>query len=127
MRKDNFEKWNVPAELQKKMSDLAGQLRRNHTPSEDLLWQALRNRQLKGRKFRRQVPIGAFIVDFYCPSERLVVEVDGSIHDDQQEADSERQTLIESLGIRFVRVTSDDVINSLGEVLEKLTSEFQDL
>ncbi len=58
---------------------LAGELRKNQTPAEKALWQALRKRNLRGHKFRRQHPVGHFIVDFYCHSSKLVIEVDGSI------------------------------------------------
>ncbi|MCC6804740.1 MAG: endonuclease domain-containing protein [Anaerolineae bacterium] len=104
------------------MHELAAELRKEHTASEEIPWQALRNRQLEGRKFRRQNPIGAFVVDFYCAEERLVVEVDGGIHQAQCEADRLRQEVIESLGLRFVRVTTEQVENDLPAVLERIRS-----
>jgi very-short-patch-repair endonuclease len=82
------------------MTEIARKLRREQTASEAILWEALRNRKLEGRKFRRQHPIGKFVVDFYCNAEGLIVEVDGSIHElpEQQELDRQRQFLLESLG-----------------------------
>jgi adenine-specific DNA methylase len=84
-------KWEVSEKLRVKMQEVARQFRKEPTPSEAILWEALRNRKLEGRKFRRQHPIGTFIVDFYCDEEALVVEVDGPIHDYQQDLDRQRQ------------------------------------
>ena len=118
------ERWRISPELRRRMRLVARELRRNPTAAEDKLWQALRKRQLDGRKFRRQVAIGAFVVDFYCSTERLVVEVDGPIHETQQTADRIRQALIESLGIRFVRLTNDMVENRLQAALEIIRAAF---
>ncbi|HEY9766381.1 MAG TPA: DUF559 domain-containing protein, partial [Chroococcales cyanobacterium] len=68
-----------------RMTERAREFRKEPTPSESLLWEALRKGRLDGRRFRQQQPIGHFIVDFYCPSEKLVVEVDGPIHEQQTE------------------------------------------
>ena len=82
----------------------ARQMRKEPTRSESLLWSALRNRRLASRKFRRQHPVGRFILDFYCDEERLAVEVDGPVHETQRQADGERQQILESMGIRFLRL-----------------------
>ena len=107
------------------MTQIARQLRNTTTPSEERLWQTLRKRQLDGRKFRRQVPIGPFVVDFYCSSERLIVEVDGPIHEFQREADCQRERMLESLGLRFVRVTAAEVEDDLPGVIEKIRAAFE--
>ena len=120
----SIEKWDIPPELEQRMQAVARELRKNPTDAEDKLWQSIRNKQLDGRKFRRQVAIGAFIVDFYCASEHLVVEVDGPIHESRREADQARQQLIESLGIRFVRFTNDQVANHLQHALEKIRAAY---
>jgi very-short-patch-repair endonuclease len=98
---------------------LARDLRRRQTPSEALLWDALRARHFHGLKFRRQQSVGRFVVDFYCAEERLAVEIDGSIHcgSDQITGDVSRQQAIESADIRFVRVTSNLVMNDLADAL----------
>src|SRR5260221_14579793 len=98
------------------MRDVARQLRQEPTPTEAILWQKLRRQQL-GYKFRRQAPIGPFVVDFLCTAARLVVEVDGPIHASQQQVDHERQVLLGGLGLRFVRVSSQDVEYRLSEVV----------
>jgi very-short-patch-repair endonuclease len=121
----SYERWHVPPELKQKMHELASELRKEHTPSEEILWQALRNRKLNGRKFKRQNPIGAFVVDFLCAEEMLVVEVDGKIHESQREADALRQEIIESRGLRFVRVTAEQVESDLPEVLNVIRSSFR--
>ena len=118
------ERWDISPELERRMQLVARELRKHPTAAEDRLWQAIRKRHLEGRKFRRQVAIGAFVVDFYCASERLAVEVDGPIHDDQIEPDRIRQELIESLGIRFVRLTNDEVESNLRNALEKVRAAF---
>ena len=117
-------KWDISPELERRMQAVARELRKYPTDAEDILWQAIRNKQLDGRKFRRQVAIGAFVVDFYCASARLVIEVDGPIHQEQQEADQIRQELIESLGIRFVRLSNHEVEHYLEDALDKIGRAF---
>ncbi|MFP4299099.1 MAG: type IIL restriction-modification enzyme MmeI, partial [Spirulinaceae cyanobacterium] len=116
--------WEISPALKKKMTEVARQFRKEPTPSENILWQALRGRKLEGRKFRRQQPIGTFIVDFFCGAERLIVEVDGGIHASQQEADRKRQELLESLGLKVVRVSSELVETNLDEALAMVRQAF---
>lgn len=75
-----------------------------------------------GSKFRRQTSIGSFVVDFYCPSAKLVLEIDGSIHETEraQVYDSHRQGLIERLGLRVLRFTNDEILDSLDTVLARI-------
>jgi len=117
-------RWEVPDALRVRMRDVAREHRKNPTSSEALLWAAIRGGRLDGRKFRRQQPIGPFIVDFYCPEERLVVEVDGKIHESQQREDADRQEALESLDLRFVRVTHDEVIFDLSSALARIRQSF---
>ncbi len=90
----------------------ARRLRRDATGPERLLWSRLRGRAL-GVAFRRQSPIGPYVVDFFAPLARLVVEVDGRSHAGRAAADAARRTVLESLGLRVVRVTNDDVLYRL--------------
>jgi adenine-specific DNA-methyltransferase len=108
------------------MTEVARESRKEPTPGEALLWQALRNRRLDGRKFRRQQPIGPFVVDFYCAEERLVVEVDGPVHLGQVQSDRERQALLESLGLRFLRVNTAQVESDLEHVLTTIRTALSD-
>jgi very-short-patch-repair endonuclease len=121
---DSGEYWSIPPALKQKMTEVARQFRKKPTSSENILWQALRGRKLEGRKFKRQQPIGAFIVDFFCGAERLVVEVDGGVHESQQEADRQRQELLESLGLRVVRVSSELVERNLEQALTLVRQGF---
>ena len=115
----SYERWDISPELELKMRDVARRLRREPTPTEAILWEKLRRKQL-GQKFRRQVAIGPFVVDFLCTTASLVIEVDGPIHELQRQADQERQALLETLGLRFIRVSTDDVEHRLAEVVTKI-------
>lgn len=97
-------------------------LRNSATEGEQKLWFALRKRNLGGYKFRRQYGVGKYIVDFYCPERRLIVEVDGGQHyeQSQQEYDEERTAFLKTHDIRVVRVTNAEVMNKMEAVLEKI-------
>ncbi|MEM9266894.1 MAG: DUF559 domain-containing protein [Cyanobacteria bacterium P01_F01_bin.13] len=92
-------------------------LRKNMTTAEQKLWTVLKDRQLDGLKFRAQYPVGRFIVDFYCPACRLMIEVDGSINHAQVDYDTARTEQLESYGYKVLRFTNDEVINHLSDVL----------
>lgn len=121
---ETYQHIDLDPALAHKMQEVARQLRKSPTPSEAKLWSVIRAKQLDGRKFRRQVSIGAFVVDFYCWSEKLVIEVDGSIHELQRGADAERQELIESLGIRFLRFSVKQIDKDLPAVLNSIRATF---
>jgi very-short-patch-repair endonuclease len=104
------------------MIEIARQFRKEPTPSEAILWKALRKQQVEGRKFRRQQPIGRFVVDFFCASEWLIVEIDGGIHELQKNLDHQRQQLLESFGLRFLRVSSEQVETDIAGVLVLICS-----
>jgi len=92
------------------------------TGAEMKLWQELRNHKFKGLKFRRQHPIGRFIVDFYCHEKRLVVEVDGSIHDltEVKERDEGREEELKNFGLTIIRFTNGEIEYDIENVLNKL-------
>ncbi|WP_118857802.1 endonuclease domain-containing protein [Sphingomonas mesophila] len=98
------------------------QARHDPTPAERRLWQRLRNRQLQGMKFRRQVWLGPFIADFYCPDARLVVEVDGDSHAARQAYDERRTAWLATQGMQVVRVTNADVMSNIDGVLAYLAA-----
>jgi very-short-patch-repair endonuclease len=98
----------------------AKELRQNMTAAEALLWQELRTNKLANWHFRRQQVIDGFIVDFYCHTASLIVEVDGSIHETQKEQDAERDAHLLSRGFRILRVTNDEVNKDLQGVLQKI-------
>ena len=97
------------------------------TEAEIILWNALRNSRLEGHKFRRQHPIGRFIADFYCHEARLVVEVDGEIHNepDSQVYDEDRSRVLKELNIKVIRFANHEILNSLEEVLNQINMEIQ--
>jgi very-short-patch-repair endonuclease len=101
----------------------ARSLRKETTEAEEKLWQVLRNRAFDGYKFRRQHPIGKYIADFYCHENKLVVEVDGGCHNEaeQKKYDAARTQAINEFGVRVIRFTNDEILNSLPEVLKKIS------
>ena len=98
----------------------AKELRKEATAAERLLWERLRGRQLGGFKFRRQAPMGNVIADFYCAECKLIVEIDGDIHDFQVEEDATRTQQIESFGYRVIRFRNEEVLNNIEAVLTKI-------
>jgi very-short-patch-repair endonuclease len=94
------------------------------TGQETRLWSRLRARQLQGLKFRRQHGIGPYIVDFYCPEQSLVIEVDGDSHADVDQIvkDRQREKYLHSLGLRVLRYFNDDIVKNLDGVLEDLAN-----
>jgi very-short-patch-repair endonuclease len=99
-------------------------LRRNLTEPEKRLWQVLRNKQM-GEKFRRQHGIGHYIVDFYCPALKLVIEVDGDSHftEDAQRYDRERNKFMSSLGMTTLRFKNDEVMSNLEGVCQSIQQQ----
>ncbi len=111
----------------KEIEQAARVLRKSMTPAENILWEALRNCQILGFKFRRQHPIGRFIVDFYCPQLKLVIEVDGGIHNNQQEYDQNRTEKLRQFDCYVLRFSNDQVICDLANVLKTITEIMQTL
>ena len=98
----------------------AKELRRDMTESEKVLWRALRTNRLGGHHFRRQQVIDGFIADFYCHEAGLVLEVDGCSHRGQVEYDVERDAALKTRGLRVLRVTNEEVLGNLPEVLARI-------
>ena len=103
---------------------LARDLRSNETRAEHLLWSKLRNRQVDGWKFKRQVPFGHYILDFFCSDARLAVEVDGATHCEphEQRHDQLRTEFLATHGVHVLRVTNADVMHNINGVLETIYS-----
>ena len=104
----------------------ARKLRKKLTDVENKLWSQLRGRQVSGVKFRRQHPIGPFIVDFCCVERGLVVELDGSQHAERNAADERRTRLIERSGYRVLRFWDNEVLINLYGVLERISEALED-
>jgi very-short-patch-repair endonuclease len=110
------------------IKEIVQNLRRNLTPAEKKLWAELRNKKLAGEKFLRQHPIfydrnlidhRFFVADFYCSNKKLVVELDGKIHEYQKERDKWRDGIIESKGIKIIRIKNEE-LKEIERVLEKI-------
>ncbi len=100
----------------------AKELRQQMTEEEKILWQCLRANRLNGSHFRRQQVIDGFIVDFYCHAARLVIEVDGAIHQQQAEYDTERDQILASRGLRLLRIKNKAVMQELDSVLIRIAT-----
>jgi len=117
----------------KQIIQLARELRKNMTPSEKFLWKFLRNRNFEGKKFLRQHPLiyenindeklSFFIADFYCAGHKLVVELDGKIHDYQKDYDEQRDFIINEMGIKVLRIKNEEV-KDIEKVKEKIKANF---
>lgn len=104
------------------LTPVAKKLRRNATFGERILWFRLRNRKLDGHKFKRQYPIGIYVVDFVCTDKKLVIEVDGSTHlrDEARKRDRKRQEYLEGNGYAVMRFWGDEVKDDIQSVLESI-------
>lgn len=106
------------------------ELRKNQTKAEVIFWNKVRNRQFLGLKFYRQYPLffdllgkeTFYIADFYCHEKRLVVELDGGIHDKQRRQDKLRDDVIDCLGIKVLRISNNDIFNNMDKVLKQVTA-----
>jgi len=103
----------------------AKKLRANTTPHERILWRALKELPMDGSHFRRQAPIGPYVVDFFCPAKRLIVELDGGHHneDETAERDRPRQQWLENEGYRVIRFWNSEIASDLTAVLERIYVE----
>ncbi len=95
-------------------------LRKNPTEAERSLWKHLRLRQLEGEKFRRQQPLGRYVVDFICLEKRLIVELDGGQHAEQVASDAERTAWLEARGFRIMRFWNHHVLSTVEAVMEAI-------
>lgn len=122
--KNDFPRKKVSPEIKRRTLEAARNFRKEPTKSEAILWQALRGKKLDGIKFRRQQPVGNFVVDFYNSTYRLAVEIDGSVHNDQIEYDEARQDILEELGLNILRLKAETVeknlLLALGEIRRKI-------
>jgi very-short-patch-repair endonuclease len=113
---------NLHKEAIGKLYQYGRELRKASTATEHLLWARLRNKKLNGLKFRRQHPLDKFVVDYYCHEKRLVIELDGGVHDVKRnkEYDEARTAMLSGLNIYVLRFKNEEVINNIEEVLKKI-------
>ena len=104
-------------------------LRQDIVKAEKVIWGKIRNRQIEDCKFRRQYSVDKFVIDFYNPILKLAIEIDGESHFEEgaAEYDRERQSYIESLGIKFIRFTNNDVYENLDGVLVRIVLKVREL
>ena len=103
----------------------ASQLRKQATGAETLLWRYLRRRQLGGHHFRRQHRIGPYFVDFACRQSKLVIELDGSQHQDQQQYDRRRDAYIRRKGFKIIRLGNEEVFGDIDAVLNAISQTLE--
>ena len=107
------------------MRDRARELRKTSTEAERLLWKYLRRRHLNGHRFRRQHPIGSYIVDFYCFARSLAIELDGGQHGQQGHYETERTTFLESQGLRVLRFWNSEVLGDVQAVKQVILNTLE--
>jgi very-short-patch-repair endonuclease len=109
----------------RKIFEKASELRKSMTEAEKILWKELKDREVFKAKFRRQHPIDMFIADFYCHKHKLVIEVDGEIHLEQEilEYDDGRTHDIEKFGIKILRFTNKEVMTNIQKVKQRILNE----
>ena len=120
MRTIAVSKWRRPF-----VAARAKELRRDQTPAEALLWEELRRRRFPGHRFRRQHPMGGYIADFFCHSLRLVVEIDGAVHDLQQGYDAGRDAWFRAQGYTVLRFRNEKVLGDLEGVMQVIRERLE--
>jgi len=110
----------IGQKVSRELYERARELRHNMTPAEKILWEKVRHNRLNGLQFRRQQVIDGYIVYFYCHAKALIVELDGDIHDEQKDHDSERDEHLIVRGLRVLRFTNNEIKVNLETVLQKL-------
>ncbi len=120
-----YKRLTANPEIAGELLNRAKEMRKNPTEAEQKMWEALRAKKIDA-KFRRQHPIDNYIVDFVCLAKKLIIEIDGEIHQFQKEKDEERQSVLEQkLGYKLLRFTNDEVTNSLSKVLNEIKAQLE--
>ena len=99
------------------------ELRRIMTKAEKILWNELRGKKLNNLKFRRQHPCSRFILDFYCHEKRIVIELDGEVHNTQKVKDDSRTDALKEMGLKVIRFRNEEVVDDLERVLNRIFAE----
>ena len=112
-----------------KLTILAKQLRQNQTPQEQKLWNIIRNHKFNNLKFKRQQPIGKYIVDFICKDIKLIIELDGGQHNTKENilADEKRTKFLESKGYKVIRFWNNEIDNNIEGVYLELENQYQEI
>ncbi len=120
---------NKRLHTKKELSERRRELRQKMTPAEAFLWNHLKSKKLDGRRFTRQHSIGNYVVDFYCASERLIVELDGKVHQNAQamEYDAIRTSYIETMGYKVIRFENKMVFDNYQSVIMGIRDNYQNV
>ena len=110
----------IKKRLKEKVIQRSRNLRRESTPQEIILWSRIKNRQFKNLKFKRQYQIGTYIVDFICEEKKLIIELDGWQHSEQENYDMERTKYLERQGYKVIRIWNGEINSNLAGVFLKL-------
>ena len=124
---------NHEKELVEIAKTVCRKLRNNSTEAEKLFWAEVRNNKFDNKKFYRQYPFyyditgreSFFVADFYCHKERLIIELDGKVHQYRLIDDNKRTEILNLLGLKVIRFNNDEIVNKLNEVLMKIKNEFE--
>ena len=116
----------VSKETQHRLIGAAREMRQFPTRAEALLWEELRRKQLAGYKFRRQHIIYLFIVDFYCPKAKLIIEIDGEIHLTQTDYDQFREDTLTAMGYMVLRFSNEQVMGEMSKVLDEIREKLKE-
>ena len=110
----------------KEIKEFRKELRNHLTPAEAFLWKHIKSRKFEGRRFTKQHSIGNFIVDFYCPSEKLIIELDGEVHNNPvaEHYDDQRTQYLNDLGYKVIRFENKMVFDKLDSVLMEIKDNF---
>ena len=109
--------------MSKNLTGIAKALRKRPTDAESLLWRHLRSKQVEGLKFRRQEPVGKFVVDFVCFEKKIVIEVDGGQHAQQTQKDGKRDEWLSGEGFRILRFWNNEVLSNIEGGMEVIRTE----
>lgn len=112
-----------------KLTILAKQLRQNQTPQEQKLWNIIRNHKFNNLKFKRQQPIGKYIVDFLCKDIKLIIEIDGGQHNTPENilTDAQRTPFLQSKGYKVIRFWNNEIDNNIEGVYLELENQYQEI
>jgi cyclase len=107
---------------------LAKEHRENMTSAEILLWEELKSNKLRGERFKSQHPISTFIADFYCHKAKLIIEVDGKVHDkpENRKYDRQREQVLQEYGLKVLRFRNEEIIDNIEDVLQRIASALQE-
>ena len=108
--------------LKQSRAKIAKRLRKTSTDAEALLWSYLRNKQLDGLKFRRQQPIGKYVVDFVCQEKKIVIELDGGLHSKAKPRDKQRDDWLRKEGYKVLRIWNKELFEDLEAALEFISA-----